>query len=54
MVGPIEQHVINNPASAIKQIHIFPFGGLKKSSEWLVDRGSWTVASAQYASAASK
>ena len=51
VVGPIEQHAIANPASAIKQIHIFPFGGLKKSSEWLVDRGSWKVHNASHTSA---
>ena len=48
VVGPIEQHVLANPASVIKQIHIFPFGGLKKSSEWLVDRGSWNLNTAHY------
>ena len=51
VVGPIEQHAVANPTSAIKQIHIFPFGGLKKSSEWLVDRGSWTVHNASHTSA---
>ncbi len=48
VVGPIEQHAIANPASAIKQIHVFPFGGLKKSSEWLVDRGSWNLNATPY------
>ena len=48
VVGPIEQHVLANPTSVIKQIHIFPFGGLKKSSEWLVDRGSWNLNTAHY------
>lgn len=47
IVGPIERHFQANPDSAIKQIHIFPFGGLKKSSEWLVDRGSWGKNSVQ-------
>lgn len=41
VVGPIERHVLDNPASNIKQIHVFPFGGIKKASEWLVERGSW-------------
>ncbi len=43
VVNPIEQHVNNNPESAIKQVHVFPFGGTKKSAEWLVSRGSWIV-----------
>lgn len=41
MVGPIEKHWQSTPGSAIAQIHVFPFGGLKKSAEWLVERGSW-------------
>lgn len=45
MVGPIESHVASTPATAIAQIHVFPFGGLKKSTEWLIDRGSWPAAS---------
>jgi methylenetetrahydrofolate reductase (NADPH) len=43
IVNPIEQHVNNTPNSAIKQIHVFPFGGVKKSAEWLRTRGSWQV-----------
>ncbi|WP_099864790.1 methylenetetrahydrofolate reductase [Pararhizobium haloflavum] len=43
VVGPIENHVRANPHSAIKQIHVFPFGGLRKSAEWLVERGTWPV-----------
>jgi methylenetetrahydrofolate reductase (NADPH) len=41
MVDPIETHWQATPGSAIAQIHVFPFGGLKKSAEWLVERGSW-------------
>ena len=44
IVRPIERHVLGNPASAIRQIHVFPFGGLKKASGWLVERGTWEVA----------
>lgn len=51
VVGPIERHVHANPASAIKQVHVFPFGGLKKSSEWLVERGSWDIKTSLYRSA---
>lgn len=42
IVDPIEQSALSNSKSAIKQIHVFPFGGVKKSSEWLVERGTWT------------
>ncbi|MDZ7926492.1 MAG: methylenetetrahydrofolate reductase [Agrobacterium sp.] len=41
IVGPIERHWQENPAGPIQQIHVFPFGGLQNSSEWLVGRGSW-------------
>jgi len=51
VVGPIERHVQAHPASAIKQVHVFPFGGLKKSSEWLVERGSWDIKTSLYRSA---
>ena len=51
VVGPIERHVQANPASAIKQIHVFPFGGLKKSAQWLVERGSWDIKTSLYHSA---
>ncbi len=41
IVNPIETHALAAENSAIKQIHVFPFGGVKKSSEWLKTRGSW-------------
>lgn len=44
IVGPIEQHVASNPDSPIAQLHVFPFGGIKKSSAWLKERGSWSNA----------
>ncbi len=43
VVAPIENHVLSRPGTPIRQIHVFPFGGIKKSSEWLVDRGSWRL-----------
>ncbi|KAB2849402.1 MAG: methylenetetrahydrofolate reductase [Hyphomicrobiaceae bacterium] len=33
------------PGDAIAALHIFPFGGIKKASEWLRRRGSWTAPS---------
>ncbi len=53
VVGPIEKHVAAAPQSAIAQIHVFPFGGLKKSSEWLVERGSCNVPAPSQPAAAS-
>lgn len=41
VVGPIERYWQENPAGPIRQIHVFPFGGLQKSAEWLEERGSW-------------
>lgn len=41
IVNPIESHALKAENSAVKQIHVFPFGGVKKSAEWLKARGSW-------------
>lgn len=46
VVGPVEAHVAAHPDSAIAQIHVYPFGGLRKSAEWLAERGSWFAARA--------
>lgn len=43
IVNPIEAYALENPNGPIKQIHVFPFGGMKKSAEWLVERGSWSI-----------
>ncbi len=52
MVGPIEDHVRNNVDTPIRQIHVFAFGGLKKTSEWLEHRGTWDIKTSLYPSAA--
>lgn len=41
VVGPIEDYVAAHRQGPIRQIHVFPFGGLRKSAEWLAERGSW-------------
>jgi len=41
VVDPIEAHWNQIEASLITQIHVFPFGGIKKSTAWLTERGSW-------------
>ncbi len=43
VVKPIEENFIANPDGPIRQIHVFPFGGAKKSAEWLAERGSWQI-----------
>jgi methylenetetrahydrofolate reductase (NADPH) len=45
VVGPIEQAWFDG-VGHIAQIHVFPFGGLKNSSDWLWNRGSFTAAPA--------
>lgn len=42
VVQPIEQHINEFPRTPIEQIHVFPFGGVKKSAQWLRTRGSWS------------
>jgi methylenetetrahydrofolate reductase (NADPH) len=44
VVKPIEDFWLANPDSAIRQIHVFPFGGLVNSAQWLQDRGTWQPA----------
>ncbi|VAW12860.1 5,10-methylenetetrahydrofolate reductase [hydrothermal vent metagenome] len=39
-VEPVERWHRSSPASGLAGIHVFPFGGLKNSAKWLVDRGS--------------
>lgn len=42
VVGPVEANW-RLPQPLIAQIHVFPFGGVKKSAEWLESRGSWST-----------
>lgn len=42
VVEPIERHVNQSPQTSIEQIHVFAFGGVKKSANWLKSRGSWS------------
>lgn len=37
----IETGVLANERSLIQQLHIYAFGGLPSSAEWLTGRGSW-------------
>ncbi|ESR26695.1 methylenetetrahydrofolate reductase [Lutibaculum baratangense] len=51
LVEPLEREAAANEQFLVKQFHVFPFGGLKKTSDWLHARGTWT-SEAQPASAA--
>ena len=50
VVGPIEEHVRTNVTTPIRQIHVFAFGGLKKTAEWLEHRESWDIKTSLYPS----
>ncbi|MBP0440764.1 methylenetetrahydrofolate reductase [Tianweitania sediminis] len=50
IVSPLERRAAR-PQSPISHIHVFPFGGLKKSAEWLAERGSLDIKTSAYASA---
>ncbi|MEW5420817.1 methylenetetrahydrofolate reductase [Amorphus sp. 3PC139-8] len=41
VVGPIETHWLQDRETRIEQIHVFPFGGVKKAAQWLEHRGTW-------------
>ncbi|WP_417773870.1 methylenetetrahydrofolate reductase [Stappia sp.] len=41
MVRPLEARIRSRPDCRLAQIHVFPFGGLTKTAEWLRTRGSW-------------
>lgn len=52
IVKPIEEHWKKAGNSGpIAQIHVFPFGGMKKSAEWLANRGSWDINPAVFSEA---
>lgn len=41
MMDPIETYWQANPDGPVAQVHVFPFGGLKKTAEYLTERGNW-------------
>ena len=43
VVRPIEEDVLTGVGSNIEQIHVFAFGGLESTADWLKDRASWSV-----------
>ncbi|WP_428650491.1 methylenetetrahydrofolate reductase [Roseibium sp.] len=42
MVDPLENRVMSQPQCQLTQIHVYPFGGIEKTSNWLHGRGSWS------------
>ncbi len=44
----VEDHIAQNPFSPLQAAHIFPFGGLKKSANWLDERGLWDIKKSLY------
>lgn len=50
VVGPIERHWRETVDTSVRQIHVFPFGGLKNSAGWLYERGSWDTNASAYGS----
>ncbi|MFK8032839.1 MAG: methylenetetrahydrofolate reductase [Hyphomicrobiales bacterium] len=43
-----EDHISTNPQTMIRSAHVFPFGGLKKSANWLDERGTWDIKKSLY------
>lgn len=41
MAEPLETRVTSQPESQLAQIHVYPFGGIQKTADWLHGRGSW-------------
>ncbi len=50
VVAPIEAAYAANPAGNLQQMHVFPFGGVKKAAEWLEQRGTWDIKTSAYPS----
>lgn len=43
IVTPIENHALSSVDFPIKQLHLFAFGGIRATSTWLEERGSWSA-----------
>ncbi|GAA0783019.1 methylenetetrahydrofolate reductase [Roseibium denhamense] len=42
MVEPLETRLGSQPDAQLAQIHVYPFGGIQKTADWLHERGSWS------------
>jgi len=45
MVEPLETRVTSQLECQLAQIHVYPFGGIEKTADWLHGRGSWSFQS---------
>ncbi|MCV6547223.1 MAG: methylenetetrahydrofolate reductase [Cohaesibacter sp.] len=43
VVAPLEEAIQKGGAGALAQIHVYPFGGVAKTADWLNSRGSWSA-----------
>lgn len=43
VVAPLEEAIGQGRASQLRQIHVYPFGGIAKAADWLTERHSWSV-----------
>lgn len=41
LAAPLEERKTKMPDCKLAQLHVFPFGGLNKTTTWLTQRGSW-------------
>lgn len=42
IVEPLEARLAARPHTQLAQLHVYPFGGIQKTGEWLSNRGSWS------------
>ncbi|PVB63315.1 methylenetetrahydrofolate reductase [Labrenzia sp. 011] len=45
MVDPLENRLMSQPECQLAQIHVYPFGGIEKTANWLHARKSWSFCS---------
>ena len=44
ITAPMEAELEQHPDAPVRQLHVFPFGGMEKAAVWLKKRGSWEAA----------
>lgn len=44
---PIEDYWRAHPEGPVKRLHVFTFGGRRKTAEWLRERGSWPASAGE-------
>jgi len=43
LVSMVEASLLNGTVDNVGKVHVFAFGGIRTSSEWLAERGSWNL-----------